>query len=167
MTNGFDLAGGSGLAFGVFCFTLTFLASQNRWVLNCWLCQVLLHLFDWRWIKNNPERLEIKHVTFLKAFLVLMKMFDLKAKWLIKNVLTYYWVTHERRTHWKFVILQRSSKFQYFCWFKTSVCVRNTKFKIRWSLCMRLMFFSQCAYLDLLLTNCFLQGIFVVSATNG
>jgi len=30
---------------------------------------------------------------------VLMKMFDLKAKWLIKNVLTYYWVTHERRTH--------------------------------------------------------------------
>jgi len=30
--------------------------------------------FDWRWIKNNPKRLKIKMYSFLKTFLVLMKL---------------------------------------------------------------------------------------------
>ena len=30
--------------------------------------------FDWRWIKNNPKRLKIKMYSFLKDFLVLMKV---------------------------------------------------------------------------------------------
>ena len=38
------------------------------------LPSVGLYFFDWRWIKNNPKRLKIKHVSFLKAFLVLMKL---------------------------------------------------------------------------------------------
>jgi len=56
---------------------LTSFASQSLMVLNCWHCQVLLYFFDWRWIKNNPKRLKIKHVWFFEGFLVLMKLFSL------------------------------------------------------------------------------------------
>jgi len=63
------VAGCLGFAFDIFCVTaLSFLASQSLMVLNCWHCQVLLHFFDWRWIKNNPKRLKIKHVQFFEDF---------------------------------------------------------------------------------------------------
>jgi len=71
----FDRVDGLGFAFDVFCVTLLFLASQSLLLLNCWHCQELLYyFFDWRWIKINPKRLRIKMYSFLKAFLVLMKL---------------------------------------------------------------------------------------------
>ena len=40
---------------------------------------IFIHLlfFDWRWIKINPKRLKIKMYSFLKVFLVLMKLLSL------------------------------------------------------------------------------------------
>ena len=74
----FDRVDGLGFAFDVFCVTLLFLASQSLFLLNCWHCQELLYyFFDWRWIKINPKRLRIKMYSFLKAFLVLMKLLSL------------------------------------------------------------------------------------------
>jgi len=35
------------------------------------------YFFDWRWIKIKPKRLRIKMYSFLKAFLVLMKLLSL------------------------------------------------------------------------------------------
>ena len=39
--------------------------------------ELLYYFFDWRWIKINPKRLRIKMYSFLKAFLVLMKLLSL------------------------------------------------------------------------------------------
>ena len=71
----FDRVNGLCFAFDVFCVILLFLASQSLLLLNCWHCQELLYyFFDWRWIKINPKCLRIRMYSFLKAFLVLMKL---------------------------------------------------------------------------------------------
>jgi len=83
----FDRVDGLGLAFDVFCVTLLFLASQSLLLLNCWHCQELLYyFFDWGWIKINPKRLRIKMYSFLKAFLVLMKLLSLSQFYAPKNI---------------------------------------------------------------------------------
>ena len=83
----FDRADGLGFAFDIFCVTLLFLASQSLLLLNCWHCQELLYyFFDWRWIKISPKRLRIKMYSFLKAFLVLMKLLSLSQFYAPKNI---------------------------------------------------------------------------------
>ena len=83
----FDRVDGLGFAFDAFCVTLLILASQSLLHLNCWHCQELLYyFFDWRWIKINPKRLGIKMYSFLKAFLVLMKLLSLSQFYAPKNI---------------------------------------------------------------------------------
>ena len=82
----FDLAGGLGFVLDVFCITLSFLASQSLMVLNCWHCQVLIYFFYWWWIKNIRNISKWNMYSFLKAFLVLMKLLSLPSFMLQKYI---------------------------------------------------------------------------------
>ena len=72
---GFDRVDGLGFALTSFASHCYFLRHR---VFCFWIAgtakSCFIIFFDWRWIKINPKRLRIKMYSFLKAFLVLIKL---------------------------------------------------------------------------------------------
>jgi len=78
-------------------------------VLNCWHCQVLLYFFDWRWIKNNPKCLKIKHVQFFEGFFSIDETVK-SIPVLCSKVYGSCWLNLFAYYNWSYIAVEKSSE---------------------------------------------------------